>query len=315
MSKEERAPYSFKGDNAKLVDSIKSLLALDSKGALVPNGVCGLARQLLESAAERLGVERQPVCSHEWTDDGQFLLICTKCGEQENHDPKWRDMETAPKDGTLVRLLVEFEDHSTEDETEAPTIGANNFDNDEQDEWLFAGWCWTHDHWTQGKGTPIGWLPMIDTTSPELAELQATIERLRAELETLRQQHAEQSCVFCNDSGELLTEVKALRANLAEAHALFADVLSIDVPRTAQSLERMRSILSGSAELAPIAWHVGGNGYDEVAFDYPAWVSSLGNDRPAINAINDVSTLAILFRGGSTVSKDRAEPTNKESAQ
>jgi rubrerythrin len=61
MSKEESTPYSFKGDNAKLVDSIKSLLALDSKGALVPHGVCGLARQLLESAVERLAVDAQPV--------------------------------------------------------------------------------------------------------------------------------------------------------------------------------------------------------------------------------------------------------------
>jgi multidrug resistance efflux pump len=43
------------------------------------------------------------------------------------------------------------------------------------------------------------------------------VERLRAELETLRHQHAEQSCVFCNDSGELLTEVKTLRAQLADA--------------------------------------------------------------------------------------------------
>jgi len=39
-----------------------------------------------------------------------------------------------------------------------------------------------------------------------------------------------------------------LRAQLDEAHSLFADVLSIDVPRTAQSLERMRSILSAIAE-------------------------------------------------------------------
>ena len=112
-----------------------------------------------------------------------------------------------------------------------------------------------------------------------------------------------------------VNKVDALRDQLAEAHALFSDVLSIDVPRTAQSLERMRSILSGRAEPAPIAWHVGGNGYDEVAFDYPAWVSSLGNDRPAINAINDIAALAILLRGGSTVSKDRAEPANKEIAQ
>jgi hypothetical protein len=69
MSKEESTPYSFKGDNAKLVDSIKSLLALDSKGALVPNGVCGLARQLLESAAERLTVERQDDPVGWFTDD------------------------------------------------------------------------------------------------------------------------------------------------------------------------------------------------------------------------------------------------------
>lgn len=59
MSKEESTPYSFKGDNAKLVDSIKSLLALDSQGALVPNGVCGMARQLLESAADRLTAVEQ----------------------------------------------------------------------------------------------------------------------------------------------------------------------------------------------------------------------------------------------------------------
>lgn len=33
-------------------------------------------------------VERQePVaCSHEWTDDGEFTLICTKCGHEENHE-------------------------------------------------------------------------------------------------------------------------------------------------------------------------------------------------------------------------------------
>lgn len=34
---------------------------------------------------------------------------------------------------------------------------------------------------------------------------------LREELETLRSQHTEQSCIFCNNSGELLTEVKSLR--------------------------------------------------------------------------------------------------------
>ncbi|WKW34354.1 hypothetical protein KIH13_12305 [Pseudomonas viridiflava] len=26
-------------------------------------------------------------CDHEWTDDGEFNLHCTKCGKQENHEP------------------------------------------------------------------------------------------------------------------------------------------------------------------------------------------------------------------------------------
>jgi hypothetical protein len=101
-------------------------------------------------------------CAHEWTDDGSHLLVCTSCGAQEDHDPGWRDMATAPTDGTMVRLLVEFEEHSTEDAEQAPTIGANNFDNDGEDVWRFAGWCWSHDHFTEGKGTPVGWLPMFD---------------------------------------------------------------------------------------------------------------------------------------------------------
>lgn len=101
-------------------------------------------------------------CNHEWTDDGEHLLVCTACGAQEDHNPEWRDMSTAPRDGTMLRLLVEFEEHSTEDEDQAPTIGANNFDHDGEDEWKFAGWCWSHDHFTQGRGEPVGWLPMLN---------------------------------------------------------------------------------------------------------------------------------------------------------
>lgn len=68
MSKEETKD-AFGGDNAALVSSINSLLALDAQGVLVPNGVCGLARQLLESAAERLTVERQADPVGWFTDD------------------------------------------------------------------------------------------------------------------------------------------------------------------------------------------------------------------------------------------------------
>lgn len=71
-----------------------------------------------------------------------------------------RPMDTAPRDGTLVRLLVEFSEHDVED-SEGPhwTIGAWPGEGDENSDWQFAGWCWSHDHFTEGKGTPIGWLP------------------------------------------------------------------------------------------------------------------------------------------------------------
>lgn len=79
-------------------------------------------------------------------------------------------METAPRDGTMVRLLVQFDDHATED-TEGPawTIGACYDDNVGEGEgfgWQFAGWCWSHDHFTEGKGVPVGWLPMLGAATP-----------------------------------------------------------------------------------------------------------------------------------------------------
>lgn len=117
----------------------------------------------------------QVACNHEWTDDGEHLLVCTACGAREDHNPGWRDIATAPRDGTMLRLLVEFEDHSTEDADQAPTIGANNFDNDGEDRWQLAGWCWSHDHFTEGKGVPVGWLPMLEPKTTAYAEQPALV--------------------------------------------------------------------------------------------------------------------------------------------
>ena len=80
-------------------------------------------------------------------------------------------MDSAPRDGTIVRLLVDFEDGALED-TDQPvwTIGANYID--QENAWQFAGWNWTHDCFTEGSGTPIGWLPMLDET-PQLPQADA----------------------------------------------------------------------------------------------------------------------------------------------
>jgi hypothetical protein len=64
-----------------------------------------------------------------------------------------------------VLLLVDYTDgdHPLDDDTIAITIGHNNDHNVGEDEgngWQFAGWCWTHDHYVQGKGKPIGWMPL-----------------------------------------------------------------------------------------------------------------------------------------------------------
>jgi hypothetical protein len=76
----------------------------------------------------------------------------------------WQPMGTAPKDGTMLRLLVQFDENATDDSAEpCPTIGANNFDHDGLDDWRFAGWCWSHDVFTEGVGTPVGWLPMVNS--------------------------------------------------------------------------------------------------------------------------------------------------------
>jgi len=70
---------------------------------------------------------------------------------------EWKPIETAPKDGTLVLLIVKAEDHSMDDADHSRTIGFNNFENDEIDEWRFAGWHWCQDLFVQGAGEPLMW--------------------------------------------------------------------------------------------------------------------------------------------------------------
>lgn len=74
-----------------------------------------------------------------------------------------RPMSEWDKRDEMVLLLVKFDDHSTDDAQHAITIGANNDHNvgdGEGEGWKFAGWCWCHDHFTEGKGEPVGWWPL-----------------------------------------------------------------------------------------------------------------------------------------------------------
>lgn len=90
------------------------------------------------------------------------LYEAPRAQQPEVEPVAWLPLDTAPKDGTLICLLVNFDDHATEDGPGPhPTIGSNTSENDEgPDEWQFAGWNWEHDRYTQGVGTPVGWLPM-----------------------------------------------------------------------------------------------------------------------------------------------------------
>lgn len=106
------------------------------------------------------------------------MVPCPRCPPQQPEaqtggEVPWRPMDTAPRDGTMLRLLVRFTEHATEDAEIAPTIGAWPADGDHDGAWQFAGWCWTHDHFTEGKGEPIGWLPLLDPTPPPGAVLSA----------------------------------------------------------------------------------------------------------------------------------------------
>lgn len=90
-------------------------------------------------------------------------------------------MSTAPRDGTMVRLLVQFTNHGVNDGFDsgpAWTIGANTYDDSGDDEWFIAGWDWQQDCFTAGEGEPLGWLPMLSAPATDEREIAAYREAL-----------------------------------------------------------------------------------------------------------------------------------------
>ena len=88
----------------------------------------------------------------------------------EDHFLALRPIASAPRDGTLLILWIEPDDtreHPLEDSGYAtPTIGFNNYDNDGEDVWKFAGWDWAQDEFVEGRGLPMAWLPFPHRAMP-----------------------------------------------------------------------------------------------------------------------------------------------------
>ena len=75
---------------------------------------------------------------------------------------RWRPIETAPKDGSSVLLLVEDSDYPLEDERATATIGAYGTEGGTEFDqtWNFAGWDWCQDRYVRVNGTPTHWMPL-----------------------------------------------------------------------------------------------------------------------------------------------------------
>ena len=91
--------------------------------------------------------------------------LALEAAEEVRQREAWQPIASAPRDGTLVLLLVAQHDAEnssmpTEDELAYRTIGHNNHEHDGDDTWRFAGWCWSHDHYVEGRGNPTHWQPL-----------------------------------------------------------------------------------------------------------------------------------------------------------
>ena len=107
-------------------------------------------------------------CAMVATPDGNYVLHSEAQAEIDalKAAQQWRPIESAPKDGSAVRLLINGGDFPLIDADTWETIG--NFGvGEDQSAWTFAGWCWTHDEYRTGNGEVIGWLPL---TTPAIAK-------------------------------------------------------------------------------------------------------------------------------------------------
>ena len=104
----------------------------------------------------------KPRTAQEISEDpyGERLEATTAAPESP---PAWRSVATIPTTGDMVKLLVKFSENPInegDDDEPAVTIGAVAAISGAAVEVTIAGWDWSHDCFTNGKGEILGWLPL-----------------------------------------------------------------------------------------------------------------------------------------------------------
>lgn len=182
----------FKPD-ASFDDSIEGSIPLRSHQANIVEALKqarALARQAAEPgepvawyAVDEVGNDNFATSIYESENKGLLVARCNQNGQYPWQGPAiirglvanktaapapsapggWQPIETAPKDGTLVFLLISTADDeqftAMEDSNPSRTVGAYFCDLDPPC-WQFAGWSWEQDRHMNGIGTPIRWQPL-----------------------------------------------------------------------------------------------------------------------------------------------------------
>ncbi|WP_313644876.1 hypothetical protein, partial [Pseudomonas sp.] len=134
----------------------------------------------------------------------------------------------------------------------------------------------------------VRWKAVADEQMEVIAGLKAEVERLRAELDEWKKR-----CQYNADTAhDVGRECETLRAQLAERDALLRECQPC-LEKAGYGTWQIDEMLSASAEpSAPIAWHVGGNGYNRICFEEPTDLPG----HPCIQAIHDQRQLIELLK-------------------
>lgn len=99
----------FSGNNAQLIKAIETLLDMDAKGVLVPHGIGGAARQLLNAAASRLPPFPNRLCHIDYTAH-PYRCGCLSGDDeaQRRFNEHQRDTKLAADEGEIERLRGEL---------------------------------------------------------------------------------------------------------------------------------------------------------------------------------------------------------------